>query len=113
MTPLGQYKVNICVCMIVAVLFMSHTQDRPGYQYQKKYNILLIMADDLNNDMACYDNSFVKTPHLNSLVKRSTRFDRAYNQYPLCSPSRVSMLTGYRPDATGVYDLQKLFRDNI
>jgi len=71
------------------------------------------MADDLNNDMECYGNSFVKTPHLDRLANSAIRFDRAYNQFPLCSPSRVSMLTGYRPDKTGVYDLQKLFRDNL
>ncbi|HZI54316.1 MAG TPA: sulfatase [Chitinophagaceae bacterium] len=113
MIPLSQYKVNICVCLIVAVLFMSYTRERTGYQYQKKYNVLLIMADDLNNDMECYGNPLVKTPNLSRLANRSTRFDRAYNQFPLCSPSRVSMLTGYRPDVTGVFDLQKLFRDNI
>ena len=82
-------------------------------QEKKKYNVLLIMADDLNNDMECYGNSFVKTPQLDRLANSSIRFDRAYTQFPLCSPSRVSMLTGYRPDKTGVYDLQELFRDNI
>ncbi|HEY0679943.1 MAG TPA: sulfatase [Chitinophagaceae bacterium] len=84
-----------------------------GAQPKKNYNVLLIMSDDLNVNMECYGNPFVKTPNLNSLVKRSVRFDRAYTQFPLCSPSRVSMLTGYRPDVTGVYDLVKLFRDNI
>ena len=115
MIGVSQYKVHTCLCVIIAVLVMSHTSERTGYQdlQTKKYNVLFIMADDLNNDMQCYGNSFIKTPHLNNLVKRSTRFDRAYCQFPLCSPSRVSMLTGYRPDVTGVYDLQKLFRDNI
>src|SRR5688500_780268 len=71
------------------------------------------MAADLNNDMECYVNLLVRKPNLSRLAKRSTRFDRASNQFPLCSPSRESIRTDYPPGFTGVFDLQKLFRDNI
>jgi iduronate 2-sulfatase len=80
---------------------------------QKKMNVLFIASDDLNNRMSPYGHPLVKTPHLDRLAKRGVVFDRAYNQYPLCSPSRVSVLTGLRPDTTKVFDLQTLFRDNI
>lgn len=73
-------------------------------------NVLLIMADDLNDDVGTFGHRLVKTPHLDRLAARGVRFTRAYNQFPLCSPSRVSFLTGLRPDTTRVHDLQTDFR---
>jgi uncharacterized sulfatase len=73
-------------------------------------NVLVIMADDLNNDMGVFGHPMVKTPNLDRLAKRAVRFDRAYTQFPLCSPSRVSFLTGLRPDTTKIYELQTDFR---
>jgi iduronate 2-sulfatase len=98
-----------------ATLFMALSigllaQPQPG---KKSMNVLFIVTDDLNNHLGTYGHPLVKTPNLDRLAKRGVRFDHAYNQYPLCSPSRVSVLTGLRPDTTGVYDLKTLFRDRI
>lgn len=82
-------------------------------EQHKKYNILFIASDDLNSDMHCYGHSSVHTPNLDKLVSIGVRFDQAYNQFPLSGPSRASLMTGYRPDKTGVKDLKTNFRDNL
>ena len=78
-----------------------------------KPNILFIAIDDLAPALRCYGNLIAKTPHIDRLAASGVRFDRAYNQLPLCNPTRASVMTGLRPDTIKVYDLDRHFRDEV
>ena len=65
-------------------------------------NVVLVVVDDLNTRVGAW-GAPVQTPAIDRLAARGVRFDRAYAQVAMCSPSRVSMLTGWRPERTGVW----------
>src|SRR5262245_25746901 len=73
-------------------------------------NVLLVAVDDLRPELGCYGNKLVDTPSIDSLAAAGVRFERAYCQFPLCNPSRTSLLTGRQPNATGVFDNTVFFR---
>src|SRR5574340_193441 len=79
----------------------------------RRRNVLFIASDDLNNCLGAYGHRIVRTPNVDRIAARGVRFDRAYCQFPLCSPSRTSLMTGLAPDVTGVYGLQKHFRSSV
>ena len=68
-------------------------------------NVLLIVSDDQGyRDLGCFDSNEVKTPHLDRLAAQGIRFTDFYSTSPVCSPSRVGLLTGRTPNRAGVYD---------
>ena len=67
--------------------------------------MVVILCDDLGyGDLECYGHPIIKTPHLNRLAESGIRFTDCYSAAPVCSPSRVGLLTGRSPNRAGVYD---------
>ena len=65
-------------------------------------NVLLVMVDDLRDYGGAFTREVVKMPNLDRLRARGTTFERAYVQYPVCNPSRSSMMAGLRAEQTGI-----------
>ena len=77
----------------------------------KPLNVLFIATDDWRPEIACYGAKGMITPNVDKLATTAVRFDRAYCQFPLCNPSRTSLLTGRYPTTTGAMDNTVAFRD--
>lgn len=82
-----------------------HAHDRP--------NVLFIVVDDLAATLGCYGDPLARTPSIDRLAATGVCFQRAYNQLPLCNPTRASVMTGLRPDHIKVYDLDRHFREEV
>ena len=68
----------------------------------EKPNVLLILADDLGyGDVGCYGCPDIKTPHIDTLAREGIRCTDGYAAFPVCSPSRASLLTGRYPARFG------------
>jgi uncharacterized sulfatase len=105
MTP--RYLAPIAACLFALTVSSAATGagSRP--------NVLFIAVDDMSNSLGCFGNPLIQSPHIDRLARKGVRFDRAYCQFPLCSPSRSSIMTGLRPDVTRVFDLQYRFRTHL
>lgn len=68
----------------------------------QKPNVLFIISDDLNTRIGPYMEIEKHTPHLDQLAAEGVRFTRTYCQFPLCGPSRASLMSGLYPESNGV-----------
>ena len=75
-----------------------------------KPNVLLICVDDLKPQLGCYGDKLAKSPNIDNLAARGVRFDAAYCNQAVCSPSRNALLVGLRSQTLGIYDLATNFR---
>ena len=83
--PRSQALTTLGLLALACILAVANTRgaERP--------NVLFIAVDDLRPELGCYGASYIKSPNLDRLAARGTRFDRAYCQYAICGPTRASL----------------------
>ncbi len=64
-------------------------------------NILWISAEDLSPDLACYGDTYARTPNLDAFAAQGVRYTNAFSSAPVCAPSRSAMITGMYPTTIG------------
>ncbi len=108
-------RVTILALSLVCCRPLATADDRPDADSRDadRPNVLFISVDDLAGRLGGFGDVLAKTPHVERLAASGVRFERAYNQLPLCNPTRASLMTGLRPDRIGVYDLDRHFRDEV
>ncbi|XP_068388868.1 iduronate 2-sulfatase isoform X1 [Eschrichtius robustus] len=82
----------------------------PGNSATDALNVLLIIVDDLRPSLGCYGDKLIRSPNMDQLASHSLLFQNAFAQQAVCAPSRVSLLTGRRPDTTRLYDFNSYWR---
>ena len=98
-------KIFLALATVTLATTQSPAADQP--------NVLFIAVDDLRPELGCYGVEEIKTPHIDALAAGGVVFNRAYCQLAVCNPSRVSLLTGLRPDSSKVWDLVTRFRETV
>jgi iduronate 2-sulfatase len=76
-------------------------------------NVLFIASDDMRPQLGCYGDPTVKSPQLDALARRGVVFQQSYCQQALCSPSRISMLSGRYPATTGIFEIGRPLRTTM
>ena len=99
--------------LLILLAFMLAFAAHASAAGRSKPNVLFLISDDLANVLAVSGDPRARTPNLDRLAARGVRFDRAYCTYPLCGPSRNSMLTGLYPNSSGVLGNGTMFRQTI
>ena len=95
-------KLLLAILSLACLSASSQGKERP--------HVLFIAIDDLRPELGCYGSPIAKSPVLDKLAAEGLRFDRAYCQQAICSPSRASLMTGARPDTIGVIENTAYFR---
>jgi iduronate 2-sulfatase len=95
------FSLMICTVLSVAAASLA-TAAGP--------NVLFIASDDMRPQLGCYGDPTAKSPNLDALARRGRLFARSYVQQALCSPSRISMLSGRYPATTGIFEIGRPLR---
>lgn len=90
-------KITIVLFLVLGFNFIIAQTESP--------NILVFYVDDLRAELGCYGSKTALTPNIDKLANEGVQFNKAYVQQAICAPSRMSTLTGLRPETLGIYSI--------
>ncbi|KAM9577170.1 iduronate 2-sulfatase isoform 2-T2 [Trichechus inunguis] len=108
--PLSPGRGLLGLSLVLASVCAALKSAAQGNSATDALNVLLIVVDDLRPTLGCYEDKLVRSPNIDQLASRSILFQNAFAQQAVCAPSRVSFLTGRRPDTTRLYDFNSYWR---
>jgi N-sulfoglucosamine sulfohydrolase len=86
------------LCMVVFGYAAKAKTHRP--------NFIIVIGDDISwNDLGCYGNPVVRTPHIDRLANQGIKYNSSFLTASSCSPSRCSIIAGRYPHNTGAAEL--------
>lgn len=105
-------NINRCSCSALVRVPRALESPPPSRRLgTPALSVLHLMADDLRPELpGVWGHPFVHAPHFANLSASGTAFRRAYCQIAVCSPSRMSFLTGRRPTTTRSFNFMDHFR---
>lgn len=91
--------------LLLTFLLTFHLHKNIIFAQETRPNIVVILCDDLGyGDLATYGHPHIQSPNLDKMAAEGIRFTDFYSTAPVCSPSRVGLMTGRSPNRAGVYD---------
>jgi len=103
-------RLGFLLTLVAGILVTLPAAAEPAPQPR---SVLFVICDDLCCALGAYGDETASSPSIDRLAARGVRFERAYCQFPLCNPSRASLLSGRRPATTTVRDNARHFRQAI
>lgn len=101
------YIAALSMLVLTACSSSKVKADLSATQTKEPVNVLVFLVDDLRSDLGVYGHKHVKSPSIDKLAAEGVKFSNAYAQQAICGPSRVSIMTGLRPETTGLYTIRR------
>ena len=100
-----KFTKTILLFFLLLVIFSCKNNKQEQKEKLKQPNIVVLMCDDLGyGDLSSFGHPIIKTENIDKLASTGIKLTNFYSASPVCSPSRVGLLTGRSPNRAGVYD---------
>ena len=107
-------KLKLSNSSIIKTLILAFFLVSCSQKNDTRPNIVLLLSDDLGyNELGSYGQKIIKTPHIDSLAKKSMMFTDFYAGSPVCSPARAVLLTGKSSSHVSIRGNAAFIRDSV